>query len=182
MIFLQSSFKCLLWTVSSVFLKVFLWIVPSVFLKVFVADCVFSLLKIVCCGLFLQSSWKCLLLNFLSYGQRRVQNPRRYLKRRALYCRCKNLHLRCLFLQIPLELLNNSKKGCNGKLCEVGKHWWMHKSQILHNPFHVTTLFLYPLKNSENRWCSDIFRGYRKWPVALDQLNVYRRVNFDYIY
>ena len=32
------------------------------------------------------------------------------------------------------------------------------------NPFHAAVLFLYPLKTSD--WFSDIFRGYRKRPVA----------------
>ena len=30
------------------------------------------------------------------------------------------------------------------------------------NPFHVTSLFLYPLKISESLWFSDIFRGCRE--------------------
>ena len=30
------------------------------------------------------------------------------------------------------------------------------------DPFHTTRLFLRPLKISENRWFSDVFRGYRK--------------------
>ena len=34
------------------------------------------------------------------------------------------------------------------------------------NPFHVTGLFLYFLKTSENLWFSDVFRGYRKRPVT----------------
>ena len=34
------------------------------------------------------------------------------------------------------------------------------------NPFHATNLFLYPLKTSENLRFSDVFRGYRKRPVA----------------
>ena len=33
-------------------------------------------------------------------------------------------------------------------------------------PFHVIGLFLYPLKTSENQRFSDVFRGYRKRPVA----------------
>ena len=33
-------------------------------------------------------------------------------------------------------------------------------------PFHATGRFLYPLKTSGNLWFSDIFKGYRKWPVA----------------
>ena len=34
------------------------------------------------------------------------------------------------------------------------------------NPFHTTGLFLYPLKTSGNQMFSDVFRGYRKRPVA----------------
>ena len=42
--------------------------------------------------------------------------------------------------------------------------------QLLFNPFHATGLFLYLLKTSENLWFSDVFRGYRKRPVAWDGL------------
>ena len=38
------------------------------------------------------------------------------------------------------------------------------------NPFHATGVFLYPLKTSENGRSSDVFRGYRKRPVALNGL------------
>ena len=31
--------------------------------------------------------------------------------------------------------------------------------QLLLNPFHVTGLFLYLLKTSENLWFSDVFKG-----------------------
>ena len=40
------------------------------------------------------------------------------------------------------------------------------------NPFHATGLFRYPLKTSENQSFSDVFRGYRKRPVAWNGLNV----------
>ena len=33
------------------------------------------------------------------------------------------------------------------------------------NPFHVTAVFLYPLKTSENQRFSDVFWGYRKKSV-----------------
>ena len=39
------------------------------------------------------------------------------------------------------------------------------------NAFHVTDLFLYPLKTSENFWFS-VFRGYRKRPVAWNGLSL----------
>ena len=38
------------------------------------------------------------------------------------------------------------------------------------NPFHATGFFWYPLKTSENLWFSDVFRGYRKRPVAWNGL------------
>ena len=34
------------------------------------------------------------------------------------------------------------------------------------NPLHATGLFLYPLKTLENLCFCDLFRGYRKRPVA----------------
>ena len=40
----------------------------------------------------------------------------------------------------------------------------------LFNPCHVTGLFLYTLKTSENQRFSDVFRGYRKRPVAWNRL------------
>ena len=39
------------------------------------------------------------------------------------------------------------------------------------NPLHVTGLFLYALKISENIWFSDVFRGYRKKPVTWSGLS-----------
>ena len=41
---------------------------------------------------------------------------------------------------------------------------------MLFNSFHATGLFLYPLKTSENQRFSDVFRGYRKRPMALNEL------------
>ena len=38
------------------------------------------------------------------------------------------------------------------------------------NLLHATSLFLYPLKTSENQMFSDVFRGYRKRPVARNRL------------
>ena len=38
------------------------------------------------------------------------------------------------------------------------------------NPFHTTGLFRCPLKTSENLWFSDVFKGYRKRPVAQNRL------------
>ena len=37
---------------------------------------------------------------------------------------------------------------------------------LVANPFHATGLFLYPLKTSETLWFSNVFRGYRKRPMA----------------
>ena len=37
-------------------------------------------------------------------------------------------------------------------------------------PFHVTSLFLYPLRTSQNQRFSNIFREYRKRPVAWNGL------------
>ena len=38
------------------------------------------------------------------------------------------------------------------------------------NTFHATGLFWFPLKTSENQSFSDVFRGYRKKPVARNGL------------
>ena len=34
------------------------------------------------------------------------------------------------------------------------------------DPFHANGFFIYPLKTSKNHWFSDVFRMYRKRPVA----------------
>ena len=34
------------------------------------------------------------------------------------------------------------------------------------NPFHASDLFFYCLKTLEDLWFSDVYRGYRKRPVA----------------
>ena len=41
---------------------------------------------------------------------------------------------------------------------------------LFNNPFHASGLFLYSLKTLENHWFSNVFRGYRKGPVALNVL------------
>ena len=45
----------------------------------------------------------------------------------------------------------------------------------LFNPFHAIGLFLYPLKTSENLRFFDVFRGYRKRPVAWKGLNSFQK-------
>ena len=37
-----------------------------------------------------------------------------------------------------------------------------YSSTSLINPFHITSLFLYPLETSENQMFSDVSRSYRK--------------------
>ena len=39
-------------------------------------------------------------------------------------------------------------------------------ASVLFNPCLAIGLFLYPQKTSKNLWFSDVFRGYRKRPVA----------------
>ena len=46
------------------------------------------------------------------------------------------------------------------------------------NPFHATGLFRYPLKISQNQMFSDVFRGYRKRPVAWNELNDKSKILF----
>ena len=48
-------------------------------------------------------------------------------------------------------------------------------------PFHATGLFLYTLKISENLWIPDVFRGYRKRPVAWNGLKQVKQLTrFNY--
>ena len=46
------------------------------------------------------------------------------------------------------------------------------------NPFHAAGLFLYPLKTPENLWFCDVFRVYRKKPVA-GKFVYNSRTNYD---
>ena len=46
--------------------------------------------------------------------------------------------------------------------------------RISFNPFHANGLFPYPLKKSENQRFSDVFRGYRKRPMAWNGLRLPR--------
>ena len=51
-------------------------------------------------------------------------------------------------------------------LIEYPKIYFNYKIVFVFTPFHATSLFLYPLKTSENERFSDVFREYRKRPVA----------------
>ena len=50
---------------------------------------------------------------------------------------------------------------CLMPLCSVSKIISGHL-----NPFHVTGLFLYPLKTPENPWFFEVFKGFSKRPKA----------------
>ena len=50
------------------------------------------------------------------------------------------------------------------RIWKVGQDF--HEIFLLFKPFHVTGLFLYPLKTSENLRFCNVFRGYRKILVA----------------
>ena len=47
---------------------------------------------------------------------------------------------------------------------------WCRKVLNNFNPFHATSFLLYPLKTIQKIWFFDIFRGYRKRPVARKKL------------
>ena len=49
------------------------------------------------------------------------------------------------------------------------------------NPFYTTGIFLYPLKTLENERFSDVFRGYRKKPVAWNGFIGQLQLNFEII-
>ena len=48
----------------------------------------------------------------------------------------------------------------------------LNQIKNLINPFYATGLFLYPRKTSENLWFSDVFKGYKKRPVAWNVLSI----------
>ena len=47
---------------------------------------------------------------------------------------------------------------------DIRQTWVLCNFLIQHKSSYTFGLFLYPLKTLENRF-SDVFRGYRKWPV-----------------
>ena len=53
----------------------------------------------------------------------------------------------------------------------------LHPALFVFNSFHVTSLFLYPLKTSENLWFSDVLREYRKKYVTWNGL-IYSSADF----
>ena len=56
-------------------------------------------------------------------------------------------------------------------ICALHSYCILHlASDIDYNFFHTTDLFQYPLKASENQRFSDVFRVYRKRPVAWNTL------------
>ena len=57
---------------------------------------------------------------------------------------------------------------------------WFVNRLISVNPFSTNVPFLYPLKTSENRRFSDVFRGYRKKPVTRNRLKASRQ--FKYLF
>ena len=61
------------------------------------------------------------------------------------------------------------RKSSENKLRVVQSHFFK-VSFLLLNPFHPTSLFLYPLNASESKRFSDNFMGYRKRPVAWNGL------------
>ena len=95
---------------------------------------------------------------------------------------CKKLQKNCQCSLFCFSVVNTS--------VDFLSHFSRHFSDILLwfilfvNPFHVTGVILYPLKTSENLWFSDIFRGYRKRPVAwngLTQIRLLPFVNLEFL-
>ena len=67
------------------------------------------------------------------------------------------------------------------QVCEILTGFWkhffhpvdpIHIYNFISNPFHVTNLFWYPPKTSENQRFYDIFRGYQKKSGAFNGLTV----------
>ena len=47
------------------------------------------------------------------------------------------------------------------KYLDAGKYY-----RLLTNPFHATSLFLYPMKTSETLWFSNVFRGVQRETIV----------------
>ena len=58
----------------------------------------------------------------------------------------------------------------NNDLITLKTSQWFEKKDLIINPVHITGLFLYPLKTSENHSFSDIYSGFRKTPEAWNRL------------
>ena len=78
--------------------------------------------------------------------------------------------------------LDNSSKEVSKKACKLSSdmkmnwtfYFWMFvcKKGVTKNCVKVTA-FLYPLKNSEKLWFSDVLRGYRKGHKWHEDLQLY---------
>ena len=83
---------------------------------------------------------------------------------------CSNKKVIVNNITVKQLLWNPFLEGCISKQTGV---WFFAKKKLWEsyfNPFDVTGLFLYPQKASGNQRFSNVFRGYRKRPVAWNGL------------
>ena len=69
-----------------------------------------------------------------------------------------------------------SEKNCERSIYVLWQTSRM-ESFLAVNPFHITDLFWYPLKTSENLWFSYVFRGYQRWSVAWNGLIIVEKLS-----
>ena len=72
------------------------------------------------------------------------------------------------------KLLKISRTGIF-KTSLGSSHW-----ELFSDPATLSTLFLYPLKTSENYVCSDIFRVYKMWKLDIDGLFHFKPVLYSW--
>ena len=90
-------------------------------------------------------------------------------------------------ISIKVTALKVSKYGVFLVFCpKYSKIWTVRKNSVSRskyynvqksiNPFHTTCLFVYLLKTSGNFWFFDVFKGYRKRPVAWNGLTMIQSI------
>ena len=58
----------------------------------------------------------------------------------------------------------------NGFMRWLERHVLEQFATVIPNPFYATYIFLHPLKTSEKKRFSDVFRGHRKRPIEWNRL------------
>ena len=89
-------------------------------------------------------------------------------------------------ISIKVTALKVSKYGVFLVFCPKYSKIWTRKNSVSRskyynvqksiNPFHTTCLFVYLLKTSGNFWFFDVFKGYRKRPVAWNGLTMIQSI------
>ena len=67
-----------------------------------------------------------------------------------MLCKSRGKVLQVCFVDCEIEL----------SLLILDLHGFVLNHDTKQNSFEANVLFIYPLKTSENLWCSEVFRGY----------------------